>query len=230
MASAKWLSAPNAVKKFQFFGTSVLIHLGIFGVLALSYHVAPEYGINAAIGSGATVDVMIEDSGLPSDQAAPIEPPEKNDDFVEPTAVSALPPKITPPLPPSATSQAKESPMASAPAAIASSHADRSQPEGSGTVGMQPTTKASPSYLSNPIPPYPEAAKRRGVEGTVILSVAVDKTGVANLVEIEKSSGSRILDETAIKTVKRWKFKPATFAGVPVDSTAEVPITFRLTR
>ena len=227
MASAKWLSAPKAAKKFQFFGTSVLIHLGIFGVLALSYQVAPEYGMNAAIGSGSTVDVLMEESVLPSDHAAPIAPPEKSDDFVEPTAVSALPPKAVTPTPPTASTHAKETPAAASPVA---SHSDRSQPEGSGTVGMQPTTKASPSYLSNPIPHYPEAAKRRGVEGTVILRVAVDKTGVANQVEIEKSSGSRILDETAVKTVKRWKFKPATFAGVAVDSMVEVPITFRLSR
>jgi hypothetical protein len=37
------------------------------------------------------------------------------------------------------------------------------------------------------------------------------------------------LDESAIHTIaSRWKFKPATFRGVPIDFPADIEVTFRL--
>jgi len=54
-------------------------------------------------------------------------------------------------------------------------------------------------------------------------------SGEVGTVSILKSSGSRLLDESAASTVKnRWRFRPATRGGKPVTLTVTVPIRFEL--
>jgi protein TonB len=89
-------------------------------------------------------------------------------------------------------------------------------------------TSAKPGYLKNPPPLYPEAARRQGQEGLVVLSVSVDKTGRPGKIEIKSASGFESLDASAVKAVSRWKFQPAKIGGMPIDSVVEVPIRFQL--
>ncbi len=91
-------------------------------------------------------------------------------------------------------------------------------------------TKESPGYLLNPHPPYPEEARQLRQAGQVLLRVKVDDQGAVESVELAKSSGYPLLDESALKTVEsEWKFQPARLAGVAVSSTVDVPIVFSLT-
>ncbi|MBZ0156171.1 MAG: TonB family protein [Alphaproteobacteria bacterium] len=72
---------------------------------------------------------------------------------------------------------------------------------------------------------YPFAARRRGVEGTVIVSVKVNGTG--DLIEnrIQRSSGSPVLDESALSLIKKvFPYKHS--AGVDIE--LDIPITYRL--
>lgn len=85
-----------------------------------------------------------------------------------------------------------------------------------------------PRYDHNPEPTYPEIAKRRGIQGRVLLEVLVDTNGTVKRVSLKESSGSRILDEAALEAVKRWIFTPATEDGSPVEALVEIPILFRL--
>jgi TonB family protein len=85
-----------------------------------------------------------------------------------------------------------------------------------------------PRYGTNPKPLYPELARRQGYEGTVRLSVEVLASGSVGEISIKKSSGYEVLDQSALMTVKKWRFTPARFAGIPIRSTVVVPITFRL--
>ena len=87
---------------------------------------------------------------------------------------------------------------------------------------------AIPYQKGNPKPPYPALARRRGYEGKVWLEMEVLASGKVGKIWVTKSSGYDILDRSALKTVKDWRFFPAQFAGVPVKSTAIVPITFKL--
>ena len=41
-------------------------------------------------------------------------------------------------------------------------------------------------------------------------------------------SGYRILDNSALEAVRKWKFHPATIGGVKVSSTVKVPVRFTL--
>ena len=83
-------------------------------------------------------------------------------------------------------------------------------------------------YLKNPAPPYPPQSRRIGEEGKVILRVFVNADGSAQQVEIRTSSGSDRLDESAQRTVRRWKFIPARRGGIAVESWVLVPIVFKL--
>lgn len=89
-------------------------------------------------------------------------------------------------------------------------------------------TEAKPNYLKNPAPAYPWEAREKGWQGVVILKVAVDKFGRPMQVEKEQGSGYMILDETALKTVKKWRFRPAQIGTIPIESSVRVPIRFQL--
>jgi len=82
--------------------------------------------------------------------------------------------------------------------------------------------------LNNPPPPYPLAARRRGMEGRVVLEVQVSAEGRCSEARIRESSGYALLDDSARQTVRRWHFVPASRAGMAVDSWVEVPVVFRL--
>jgi protein TonB len=84
------------------------------------------------------------------------------------------------------------------------------------------------AYLSNPPPQYPQAARRAGEQGTVMLRVLVKRDGLPARVEVEKSSGSSQLDAAARDTVWGWRFVPAREGDDPVESWVLVPVVFRL--
>ena len=80
----------------------------------------------------------------------------------------------------------------------------------------------------NPKPVYPRMAIRRGIEGEVRLSVSVTALGKVSRISINKPSGSAILDEAAIDSVRKWQFTPAIRDGVPTAMVVDIPIQFRL--
>ena len=92
-----------------------------------------------------------------------------------------------------------------------------------GTIQM-----AFPRYQVNQPPEYPVPARKRGLEGRVILRVLVSSTGVVDDLEIEASSGTRLLDRAAVATVEKWRFEPGRIAGKEVSMWVRVPITFKL--
>lgn len=83
-------------------------------------------------------------------------------------------------------------------------------------------------YGQNPRPSYPYEARRRGLEGTVLLLVEILESGHPERITVKQSSGHAVLDEAARGAVGRWSFIPAQREGKPVRSVAEVPIVFSL--
>jgi protein TonB len=81
---------------------------------------------------------------------------------------------------------------------------------------------------TNRAPTYPEAARRRGEQGRVMLRVSVSSEGAPLDVEVMGTSGHPSLDSAAQSAVRQWRFIPATQAGRSVAAVAEVPIRFRL--
>jgi len=76
---------------------------------------------------------------------------------------------------------------------------------------------------------YPVQAKRRGVEGTVVALLTIDRSGDVTDVEIKKSLGHG-LDEVAREVFREWTVEPALRDGQPVESTIRITHEFRLRR
>ena len=79
-----------------------------------------------------------------------------------------------------------------------------------------------------PSPPYPEAARRAGLQGVVIVAAVVDATGAVRDVRVLR--GPPILDRAAAAAVSGWRFAPATRAGRPVAVRYNLTVTFTLAR
>lgn len=90
------------------------------------------------------------------------------------------------------------------------------------------TVIAYPLYRENSPPAYPAIARVRGYEGVVLVSAEILPDGRVGEVKIRKSSGYAILDQSAIKAVKPWKFEPARKSGHPFTAWVELPIRFIL--
>ncbi|MFO8024373.1 energy transducer TonB [Thiohalophilus sp.] len=87
---------------------------------------------------------------------------------------------------------------------------------------------SKPFAMHNPKPVFPISARRRGMEGTVILLVQVTAKGEVSSVSVSQSSGYRVLDNSAIRAVERWKFRPARRQDDAVSTSVEVPVRFLL--
>lgn len=102
----------------------------------------------------------------------------------------------------------------------------RAQPDvaDEGKVGSPAT------YLTPPRVDYPAQAKRLGLQGQVIVDVLVRKNGDIGDVRVVQGSGHALLDEAAVKGVRRASFQPARIDGQNVDAWFKAPINFRLTQ
>lgn len=91
-----------------------------------------------------------------------------------------------------------------------------------------PPIEASLAYRSAPLQ-FPVQAMRSHLQGTVVLRVLVDESGVPVDVVIEQSSGHLVLDRSARDQVLAgWRFQPAIVGGKPVRAWARVPVSFDL--
>ncbi|HUO59398.1 MAG TPA: energy transducer TonB [Candidatus Acidoferrales bacterium] len=82
-----------------------------------------------------------------------------------------------------------------------------------------------PRLLEVANPEYTDVAKKKKIEGSVVLDIVVDKKG--NVVEAKVKKGLGYgLDESAVAAVKVWLYKPAEKDGQPVPVHMEVTTDF----
>jgi TonB family protein len=67
--------------------------------------------------------------------------------------------------------------------------------------------------LYKPLPAYPNEARRKSIEGVVILEYTIEKDGACTGIVVVESSGFTSLDEAAIRAVQCWKYQPAAEAA-----------------
>ena len=84
-----------------------------------------------------------------------------------------------------------------------------------------------PSLLREVRPGYTDEARRRGVEGEVVMEIVVRRDGGVGDVRVLQGLGHG-LDARAVAAVRQWRFEPATRHGVPVDVLVEVAMEFRI--
>lgn len=101
---------------------------------------------------------------------------------------------------------------------------------GGGTGGgpFRPGSGIEPPQLLREVRPvYTDEARRRAIEGDVVLEIVVRRDGSVGDVRVLRSLGSG-LEQRAIAAVRQWKFSPARRLGSAVDVMVEVAVGFTL--
>ena len=82
--------------------------------------------------------------------------------------------------------------------------------------------------LLQPRPAYTEEARKVRAEGSVLIQAIIRKDGSVDSFRVLRGLGYG-LDESAINTIAtKWRFKPGTLDGRPVDVQANIEVSFRL--
>jgi len=76
-------------------------------------------------------------------------------------------------------------------------------------------------------PPYSEEARRSRRQGAITVAIVIDTEGNVSKAQVVKALGQG-LDQNALETVRKWKFRPATRDGEPVAARLLVHFNFRL--
>jgi TonB family protein len=74
---------------------------------------------------------------------------------------------------------------------------------------------------------YTDDARRRGINGEVVMEIVVRRDGSVGDVKILQGLGGG-LNDRAVGAVRQWRFSPATRLGAPVDVIVEVAVEFKL--
>jgi TonB family protein len=109
----------------------------------------------------------------------------------------------------------------------------------SGVIGYRSSFElpvTDPSSAANTLPElvryvqpfYPEAARDRHLEGSVVLNAIVTKNGAVK--DIRTVSGDPILARAAESAVRNWTYLPSRVNGQPVEVSAEIVIRFSPTQ
>ncbi len=78
--------------------------------------------------------------------------------------------------------------------------------------------------LFAPFPSYPYEARRDRAIGAGIAILAIDQeTGLVKEAHMQLSTGSPILDQNTLDTLRRWRFRPHTLYGLKVPIHYDMP-------
>jgi TonB family protein len=99
-------------------------------------------------------------------------------------------------------------------------------PGSQATLGS-PEQALPPTIAESTPAPYTESALARRIEGTVVLMVLVRRDGSVGAASVSKGLEAS-LDESALRTVREWKFAPAMRNGKTVEVVLEVEVRFQL--
>jgi len=86
---------------------------------------------------------------------------------------------------------------------------------------------SAPKPVSMPNPEYTDKARKKKLNGTVIVAMIVTPEGKVRDVKVIKSL-EQSLDQQAITAVRTWKFEPAMKDGTPVAVHLKAEVSFRL--
>ncbi len=97
-----------------------------------------------------------------------------------------------------------------------------------GVYSAVPLGGTQPEEIDRVLPQYPVAARRAGVQGAVVVRGVVRRDGTIDDVAVIKDLPYG-LGDAAREAVSRWRFRPATYRGEPIDVYYTVTVNFRLT-
>ncbi len=177
-----------------------------------------------------TVPVPFEPVAMPEVALEPLDLPEippvlTSEDIFQVPAAADIEPPLAVETPrrrdPAPARPQTPSPARSAPSTMASRSGTPSGSAGGGTGGTGTSARGSKGYF--PPPPYPAAARSRGMQGTVYLTITFGEDGRVTSASISRSSGYSDLDRAAADWVRR------TWRGASGQTgTYRQPVQFRL--
>jgi TonB family protein len=129
------------------------------------------------------------------------------------------------PLPADTATTSMEPPPAVAGTAVEPEPA-RDLPPG-GVYSAVPPGGSEPEEIDRVVPRYPSGARRAGIEGRVVVRGIVRRDGTIDNVEVIRDLPYG-LGDAARQAVSRWRFRPATYRGEPIDVYYTVTVNFRL--
>jgi len=76
-------------------------------------------------------------------------------------------------------------------------------------------------------PKYPMEAKKKKIQGTVVLNVKIGKDGTVE--DLKVASGPKELQQSALVAVRQWRWRPYEVDGKAAPVETKVQITYSLT-
>ncbi len=77
-------------------------------------------------------------------------------------------------------------------------------------------------------PKYPEAARKKNVQGDVKLDIVIGKNGAVKSANV--TDGPKELTKAAIDAVKHWRYQPTVSNGKAIEVETAVDLQFKLTK
>jgi len=85
----------------------------------------------------------------------------------------------------------------------------------------------APHHIYTPEPEYTNRARKKKLQGTVLVALVLTAEGTPRDVTVTKKLDPD-LDNKAVEAVRSWRFEPATKDGEPVPVHLQVEVQFRL--
>jgi protein TonB len=181
------------------------------------------------LGSGEPADAAATSSAdsaaaapeIPAEASEPLPLPPELPEIADLSPLPELPelpqPSTRGPAPakqassPGATPRASQSPRSSSGVSGRSGSSNRpasgsATSGGSGGSGMSNSARLAAGRM--PAPVYPSEARRKGQTGTVLVEFTVDSSGRVISAYAKSPSPWPLLNNEAVRTVRRWKFPP----------------------
>jgi len=103
-----------------------------------------------------------------------------------------------------------------------------------GLLDQAPATKPmrvggeirEPQKLVHVNPAYPEMARAARVSGTVVIDCLIDPQG--RVAEAHVVRSTPLLDQAALTAVKKWRYTPTLYGGIPVPVLMTVTVRFQI--
>lgn len=214
---------PRALHVAFAWAASLIVHGGVTATL-LQYYSPPQPQADLPVMQLVQLPVLITPPAPEPEPPKPLEPPPPK----------KIPPPVRRPKPVEVAEKVERAPskdVSEAPAPPPEPAPDmQAMAEPAATIAEpEPILDLRVAYLENPQPAYPAVARRRGWEGTVVIQLMLDEDGQPHELQVYRSSGFAELDRSALESVRRWRFQPATRNGIAVAMPdVRVPIQFRL--
>ncbi len=85
-----------------------------------------------------------------------------------------------------------------------------------------------PRHKASFQPDYPGTMIRAGLEGVAVVRVLIGTDGRVKAVEAVRADEEDFLKVTRAHALRKWRFKPATQDGIPIESWKEMTVRFEM--